>query len=178
MAESCGECERDLREHPGGVLCATGDRERAHGCCASREQVQKMGRWGQFSCPVCGAGALAHPDAALVRIAQARGCVGPYPCGRAIPEFGGRDAACECERLAACVSSPGERPMPDDPAIERIACHPNVIEAAREFDLDNHDLARSVLAYDRAIAGDDLRNTERAVAAAVVIALINLEERP
>lgn len=65
MAESCGECGLDLREHPGGVLCAIGDAERAEDCPATREQVQSAGAWGQFSCAVCGAGALAHPAATL-----------------------------------------------------------------------------------------------------------------
>lgn len=37
---------------------------------------------------------------AVTRIAESRGCIGPYPCGRAIPEFGGRDAACDCEQIA------------------------------------------------------------------------------
>lgn len=60
MAETCGECGRDLRHHPGGVLCAVGDAERADGCPASRQQVEAARTAGDFSCPLCGAGALTH----------------------------------------------------------------------------------------------------------------------
>jgi hypothetical protein len=37
--------------------------------------------------------------AAVTAIAESRGCIGPFPCGRDIPEFGGRDAACDCEDM-------------------------------------------------------------------------------
>lgn len=38
--------------------------------------------------------------AAVTKVAEARGCIGPFPCGRDIPEFGGRDAECDCETIA------------------------------------------------------------------------------
>lgn len=118
MAETCGTCGRELREHFGGLDCYVLSGQHA---------------WSP----------MPDPDKPLFRTLK-------------------RDHCWPAERVAAAED------------IERIACHPNVIEAAREFDLDNHDLARAVLAYDRALAGDDLRNTERAVAA--VVALTTAEE--
>lgn len=38
--------------------------------------------------------------ALVAAIAEKRACIGPVPCGRGIPEFGGRDAACDCETTA------------------------------------------------------------------------------
>jgi hypothetical protein len=50
---------------------------------------------------------------AVARIAEARGCIGPYPCGRAIPEFGDRDAPCRCEQIAL-------KAVPDE-IVEKVA---------------------------------------------------------
>lgn len=47
---------------------------------------------GQIDCP------NSDHVLAVTRVAEVRGCIGPYPCGRAIPEFGGRDGACDCEQ--------------------------------------------------------------------------------
>lgn len=43
-----------------------------------------------------------NPDhlAAVAEVAKERGCIGPFPCGRDIPEFGGSDAPCDCEDIA------------------------------------------------------------------------------
>lgn len=37
--------------------------------------------------------------ALVTAIAEKRGCIGPFPCGRDIPEFVG-DAQCDCESEA------------------------------------------------------------------------------
>lgn len=47
--------------------------------------------------------------ALVTAIAEKRGCIGPFPCGRGIPEFGGRDAACDCE--AAAIERESYRPV-------------------------------------------------------------------
>lgn len=48
--------------------------------------------------------------------------------------------------------------------------HPRIIEAAKEFNLRPSLLAKCVLAYDRTLE-DSLKDTERAVAAAISAAL-------